>query len=140
MSFRIVARGGTFRQLAVPGTGGTCPEATLFCCRVVKGQYEKNGKTYAVLSLESAAGDVDMVARIDRFILKHAKPAYTPLAGHMLTVKLPGDLKYADEASDPCPPWTLEQDAYVDVVVRPGAFGDFGYCFLIQRIKPHKIM
>lgn len=133
---RVVTR-GRLRQLENP-RGGGAPEARLYACEVLKPPYDRGGKTYVQLAL--GLGDVDVLRRIDDLIHQQARPAFSPLStagdGLRVVAKLPGTARFEDVAGDPCPRWQLHAGQRVDVVLEPGAFGDFGYCLLVRRIKP----
>jgi len=138
MQLRTVSR-GKLRQLATAGGGPV--EARLYACRVAKAPYDKNGKTYLVLDLAAALGDLDVLRAVDDHVRRVAGARFSPLldGGAQLVVKVPpgGAVKYENDDGNPAAAWRIEDDAYVDAVVRPGAFGDFGYCWLLHRVKPH---
>lgn len=135
MQLRAVTR-GKFRQVVGPGGGPV--EAALHLCQVVSPPAAKNGKTYMTLDISECLGDVDLVKRVDAWIDKHASPRFSPLLpGHArLVVKLPPGVRFENVTGDPAAPWPILANAVIDVVIRPGAFGEFGYCWLLQRVKP----
>lgn len=135
MQLRAVAR-GKLRQLTT--AGGEPVDVKLYACRVVKEPYDRNGKTYLGLDLSATLGDLDALRQVDDFVAKHASNGYSPLMpGGNLVVKLTASTKYENSDGNPAARWSIAPDAYVDLVLRPGAFGDFGYCWLVHRIKPH---
>lgn len=108
----------------------------LYNCEVTRAPYAKNGKTYAELDVGSAAGDVDVLRQVDDRIHRACSPAFTPVMGRRLIVKIPKTLVYEDAAGDTTDAWPIERGAVIDVVLTPGAFGQFGWCLLAQRVKP----
>jgi hypothetical protein len=142
MQLRAVTR-GRFRQLVSAATGAT-PSVALYNCTVDEPPYERGGKTYVSLDIEDAVGDVDLLREIDAFVDSAAKPAFSPLAtASLLIVKVPAHgVRYdaEDGSRDLDGAFQLRRGQAVDVVVRPGAFGAFGYCFLLQRVKPHAVL
>lgn len=133
--FKAVSR-GKFRQVAL--RDGRPAEATLYNCMVDKAPYQRGTKTYAVLDLSDAIGDLDVLRRIDEFIDATAKPEFSPLSFPLAVIKL-ASTAYADADGLPCEPFFLKRGDAVDVVLRPGAFGTFGYCLLLHRVKPHAV-
>jgi hypothetical protein len=143
MVLRAVLR-GRYRQIEFSKNGGPV-EITLYGCQVVAAPADKGGKTYMTLDIsgDDCGGDVDMLHRVDDFVaasVPRGGPAFSPLLpGGRLVVKLPagGGVRFETATGDPAPePWAILTNAIVDVVIRPGAFGTFGYCWLLQRIKP----
>ena len=139
MHLRAVTRGRL--QHLVVGGGQQPPEARLYGCRVRRAPYEKNGKTYVVLGVQDALGDLDVLHRVDDFVRRQHPGSYSPilLETGAVIAKLTSATKYENEDGDPAAPWHVRQDAAVDVVLRPGAFGSFGYCWLVHRLKPHAL-
>lgn len=131
--FKVTQR-GTLRQLLHPD--GTPVEAPLYGCRVIKPPYTSNGKTYMLLDHTGCTGDLDVVKAVDDFIRATARPAFTPLATGTLLVKLTRATKYETAGAVPGFAFTPSEGQAVDVVVGPGAFGTFGYCVLVKRMKP----
>lgn len=131
---RAVTRG---RMRQVAGPGGRAVEAALYGCQVVRAPHDKSGKTYMTLDIGSCVGDLDVLRQVDDFVKKHAAPNFSPLlpGGH-LVVKVPAGVKYENAAGNPAAHWPVLTNSVIDVVLRPGAFGDFGYCWLVQRLKP----
>lgn len=138
MKLRAVARG---RLRQVCGVGGKPVDVELYGCLIARPPWTKANKTYVELDLAAAAGDLDALKEIDDFIDRAAHPQYKPFdkIEARLVVKIPAaSVRYEDEVGDRVPgDAVLLTNAVVDVVVRPGAFGDFGYCWLLQRVKPH---
>lgn len=120
------------------------PEARLYGCRVSKPPYLKNGKVYCGLDLEDARGDFGVLQKVDAHVAAAAGgEGYSPVTfgggpGGRPTgvlVKL-ANVKWENVDGDPAAPWQLLTNARVDVVLRPGAYGAFGYCWLLHRVKP----
>lgn len=133
--FRATVR-GRFRQIV--HADGQAVEAALYRCAIDEAPYERNGKTYLALDVADAVGDMALLRECDDFICSQARPAYSPVAAApLLVVKVLPTTRYEDDVGRPAAPWTPRRGQEVDVVLRPGAFGDFGYCLLLQRIKPH---
>ena len=140
MQLRAVVR-GKFRQLTTAGGGAV--EATLYNCVVEKPPFDRGGKSYATLDLSDAVGDVDAVRKVDAFIRGAAHPAYSPFQAsgprETLVIKVPRTgvaWELADGATSLDGPYELHEGQRVDVVLAAGAFGGFGYCWLLRRIKP----
>lgn len=127
---------GKFRQLVT--SDGLPVVATLYACVVDKAPYLKNGKTYVCLDTSGAVGDLDLVRKVDAFVDSQAKPDFSPVWGSRLVVKMPATLTYATDNGEAGPPFVMNAADVVDVEVTPGAFGKFGYCWLMRRVKPHK--
>jgi len=134
MQLRAVSR-GKLSQI-------TCKDrpvdAALYGCMVVRAPEAKvGGKVYMTIDVSQCGGDMDVVRAVDDFIQRRAQPRFSPLLPTgQLVVKVPAGVKYENSEGMPAAPWTVLTNALVDIVVRPGAFGDFGYCWLLQRIKP----
>ena len=141
MRFVAVKR-GKFRQLATEANAPV--DAHLYALRVTRVS-ESDGKTYVVADASDALGDVEVILGADAFIRRAANPRFSPVgrgdgtdAGTLsLTLKLLATTKYADDIGHPAPPFVPAVGDLVDAAVRPGAFGDFGYCILVQALKPH---
>lgn len=138
-SFRAVQR-GRYRQLVHAGSGRPV-DVALYGCTVDAAPRERGGKLFVSLDIGDAAGDGDVLKRADDYIQRVARPAYSPVASApLLLVKMYPLTRFEDEAGVPVAArWPVERGQAVDVVLRPGAFGDFGYCLLLQRIKPHAL-
>lgn len=133
--FRSVAR-GKFRQLV--RSDGRQVDVALYRCVVDKPPYVRGGKTYVALDLIDAMGDMDVLRRVDEYIEKTAFPEFSPFRPPLLIVKIPTSVTYQDVAGKHATtPFLMKQGDEIDVVVRPGAFGSFGYCWLLTRVKPH---
>lgn len=144
--FRVTRR-GTLCQLA--NADGTAIDAALYGCRVIKPPYDRNGKTYMELDVTGCSGDMHLVAAVNDFIRATARASFSPLrvrrpstpgapdATQTLIVKLTRATKYETAAAVPGFAFTPGVGDAVDVVVGPGAFGQFGYCVLVKRMKPH---
>lgn len=133
--FRAVRR-GTLSQVA--DRDGRSVDVALYGCMVVVAPREKAGKVYVTLDLTACRGDVAALHAVDEFVrAQPSRPRFSPLAQQRLVVKVPGDgVAYETPDGRPVAPWPLLTNAVVDVVVRPGAFGAFGYCWLLRRVKP----
>lgn len=128
---------GTFRQV-VRAQDGQPPEVALYNCAVDQEARERGGKTYVSLDAGDAVGDLDLLKTIDQHIDRAARPAYSPVAAMpLLVVKVLATTRFEDEEGRQAPAWPLRRGQAVDVVLRPGAFGEFGYCLLLHRVKPH---
>jgi hypothetical protein len=129
---------GKFRQLVDAQTGET-PQVKLYRARVTK--TVAADKPYITLDLgmlEDQRSDAAGLADVDAFIHKLAEPRFSPLSAKTVIVKMPPkDVRWENENGDPALPWPVELHAVVDVILKPGAFGEFGYCWLVHRIKPH---
>jgi hypothetical protein len=136
MQLRAVTR-GRYQQIEDSATG-KAPQARLFGCQVLKPPREVSGKTYVTLDLEDAVGDLQVLDAVDGFVRSQATAAYSPWGrgDRRLVAKVVAATAFEDAEGDPAAPWALLQNSTVDVVVRPGAFGDFGYCWLVARVKP----
>ena len=142
MDFKAVRR-GKFMQLATPDGGPV--EVKLFGCVVVSSKYssgkdssgkDSSGKDYAKLDLSAAQGREDLV-RVAEFIdATKPKPRFSPLRFGLgnVVVKFGPGTKW-ETAIAAISEFYLEPGSLVDVVVSPGAFGDFGWCVNVKRIK-----
>lgn len=137
--FRAVQR-GRYRQV-VHADSGQPVDVALYRCTVDAAPRERGGKMYASLDVADAVGDGDTLTQVDDYICRVARPAYSPVASRpLLVVKLYPLTRFEDEAGRPVAAgWPIQRGQVVDVVLRPGAFGDFGYCLLLHRIKPHEL-
>jgi hypothetical protein len=130
---------GRFRQL-VAATTGDPVDVTLYNCVVDKAPHARGGKTYLALDIGDAVGDVDLLRSADAFIHGLARPAFSPLVEPLLIVKMPEGMSYEleDGSRSLEGAYPLARGRAIDVVLRHGAFGDFGYCVLVRRVKPHR--
>ena len=134
--FKSVARG---RLLQVAGPDGEPVDVRLYACQVIKPPYEAGGKTYAVLDASAAAGDLDRLRALNDFVRAQARPRFSPVRPDgALVVKLDRP-KWETAAGTPGFAFPLDVGSLVDVVLRPGAFGGFGWCLLVHRLKPHAL-
>ena len=111
----------------------------LYGCAVDKPPYVKNGKTYVSLDISEATGQLELLHRVDDLVHRHAKPQFSPVWGMLLIAKMNiGGVptKYETAEGDPGPAFPMPKGAAVDVELAPGAFGGFGYCWLVRRVKP----
>lgn len=123
---------GKFHQFKVPVT------VKLFDCRVVR----LKGSTYLVLDASMADDDAKAeLLRAHDFIQRHSSPEFSPLkyaresdAWDAVVVKMARDVSW-ETPKGPTDPWKLSPGDAVDVVVSPGAFGKFGWCLNVKRIK-----
>lgn len=133
---QAVAR-GRFRQLVGPDGGPVVVK--LYGCVVDAEPYVRRGKTYMTLDAGDAVGDTELLRAADDLIFRQARPAFTPVQTPLLYVKLPPDARHETADGDPAPdPLDLRRGDAVDVCLQPGAFGAFGYCLLLRRVKPHR--
>lgn len=131
---RAVTR-GKFRQVTT--SSGDPVSVKLYRCAVDEPPHDRNGKRYVALDVTEALGDLDLLRKVDAFIDAAAKPDFTPLLGPVVIVKMPLNATYETEDGDPGPAFMLQRGDAVDVELCPGAFGSFGYCWLMRRVKPH---
>ncbi len=137
VKLKAVSR-GKFRQVVDVQTGET-PEIKLYRVRITKTvAADKPYLTLDLGMLETPRSNAAGLADIDAFIRKLAAPRFSPLFAETVIVKMPPKgVRWENENGDPALPWPLELHAVVDVILKPGAFGEFGYCWLLHRIKPH---
>ena len=150
MAFVAVQR-GKFRQLARADTRDPV-ETALYALRVERvsvtnapasGKPAKTtdtAKTYVTVDASDALGDLRVLRDADAFIRRAANPRFSPLVSGpptKLTLKVVPGTTYMDDIGHPAPPFVPAVGDLVDAVIRPGAFGDFGYCLLVQKLKPH---
>lgn len=114
-SLRAVWR-GTLQQVA-EGPSGAAPVVHLRGVLVSRAPFVSGRKTYAVLELEPGAPETERVKRIDAFVrAQDVQPSYSPLGRSSVLVKVVSG--------------TARTNEVVDAVLKPGAFGSFGYCWL----------
>lgn len=137
VKLKAVSR-GKFRQVVDAQTDET-PEIKLYRARIAK--TVAADKPYLTLDLgilETPRSNVQKLMDVDAFIGRLASPRFSPLAAETVIVKVPPKgVRWENENGDPALPWPVELGAVVDVILKPGAFGEFGYCWLLHRIKPH---
>lgn len=136
MKLQAVPR-GKFRQVVDESSGET-PTVKLYGLRIAK--VPSLQKPYATfdLGLMEDRSESKSLRDIDAFIERAASPRFCPLTAQTIIVKLPPKgIWWENVNGDPALPWPMELHAVVDVVLKPGAFGEFGYCWLLHRIKPH---
>lgn len=127
---------GKLRRLARHGRD---VDIALYACQVTRAPYVKHGKTYMELDFSVAAGDVDTLRAANQAIHAAAKPAFSPVRESAVLVKLLKTTAYETAQATLGPAFVPNQNDLVDVVLTPGAFGEFGYCVLVKRIKPHAL-
>ncbi len=134
-----VSRRGKFNTLV--HKDGSPIQAELYNCIVQREPHDTRGKTYATLDLTYARGaGVAVLQYVDARIRKEAAPEFSPLRpDNSLVVKVPagGGVVYETRDGNAAAPFTLARGQAVDVIVRLGAYGSFGYCWLVHRVKPH---
>lgn len=114
---------------------------TLYRCKVTKAPHTIRGKTYVWLDVSGCVGkDPDCARRlqdVDAYIRREASPRFSPVTESMVIAKLTRATQYA--ADDGTAAWKVDVSLgdLVDVVLQPGAFGSFGYCMLVHKLKPH---
>lgn len=146
------SRRGTLSTLLTPD--GRPVEVPAYGCAVVKTEAKAGGKTYVTLDAGAAATQplaaldtLDARLRAVDDAVRERVPGgrldFSPYAlyarggGGRLVTKLLAATAYEDVRGDPAPPWPLLPGAAVDVVLRLGNYGAFGYCWLLARVKPH---
>ena len=126
---------GKFRQ--VTASDGGPVSVRLYACTIDKAPYARHGKTYVCLDVSRAVGDLDLLHKVDAFVESQAHPDFSPVSGTRVIAKMPAGVTYETEDGDPGPRLSLTETDVVDVELVPGAFGKFGYCWLVRRVKPH---
>lgn len=134
MRFKTVSR-GKLSQLTT--SSGEPVDMRIYGCVVTKGPYVRNNKRYMRLNLDGAVGDTDVLKAVDDHVRKVAASAFSPV-GDDVIVKM-ARTAYETEDANPGFRFEPEPGLVVDVELRPGAFGKFGYCLLLRRIKPHAL-
>lgn len=122
-------RRGTLQQVVDPTTGAA-PRVALAGCVVSKAPFVRDRKTYAVLELPvgdpEQAPQLRRLREVDAFVraqeVRGQRPAYAALGSSSMVVKV---VKVAGADS-------VLTNSAVDAVLRPGAFGAFGYCWLAE--------
>ncbi len=138
-----VSRRGKFNTLVQ--RDGSAVTAELYNCIVQRepagpSAGKPPGKTYATLDLTYARGaGIGVLRNVDARIRKEAAPEFSPLRpDDSLVVKVPANgVSYETREGLPSPPFAMSRGQSVDVVLKLGAYGSFGYCWLVHRIKPH---
>ncbi len=135
--FDVVVR-GKLRRLARHGRD---VDIALYACQVTRPPYVKHGKTYMELDVSAAAGDLDILRAADRDIQNTTRPAFSPYNAERsaLLVKLLKTTIYQNDRGVPGAKFMPAHGDLIDVILTPGAFGEFGYCVLVKRIKPHAL-
>ena len=112
---------------------------TVYRCTVAKAPHEVGGKTYVWLDVSDCLGDMQRLRDVDEYIRREASPRFSPVTKDLVIAKLTRATSYATD--DGTPAWKLDvvQGDVVDVVLQPGAFGAFGYCVLVSKLKPHAL-
>lgn len=137
MSLAKIVRRGKFYQFA------SAPHVKVFGAVVVKDMYESAGKRYLKVNLQECTRQSYVrheLTNIDRAIDKAVNPRFSPVRyaeehdwGEVV-LKVLDSCSWEDAAGPAKPFWPVEHDV-VDVVVAPGAFGDFGWCLNVVKIK-----
>lgn len=138
-----VVRRGKFSTLV--NRDGTPVIAELYKCVLSNDPHpargDTSGKMYATLDLTFARGaGIGVLHSVSQRIDKEAAPEFSPLRpDKTLVVKFPagGAVRHETREGGADAPFTPVAGQAVDVVLRLGAFGSFGYCWLVSRIKPH---
>jgi hypothetical protein len=127
---------GRFRQVVDAGSRQPV-DIVLYGCKVTKAPHTANGKTYVWLDVAECVGDVQRLRDVDVFIKREASPRFSPVTERMVIAKLTRATQYATD--DGAAAWKIDAALgdLVDVVLQPGAFGGFGYCMLVNKLKPH---
>jgi hypothetical protein len=135
-----VVRRGKFDTLV--NRNGTAVTAELYKCVLANDPHLSSGKTYATLDLTYARGaGLGVLQNVSHRIDVLAAPEFSPLRpDKTLVVKFPagGATRHETRDGAAAAPFTPVAGQAVDVVLRLGAFGSFGYCWLVSRIKPHE--
>lgn len=132
-----VARRGKFSTLVT--NAGDPVRAELYGCTVHREPHLSGGKTYATLDLTHATGPgVRVLADVDARIRRETAPDFSPLAGSFLVVKF-AQTKYETVDGHAGYEFPLERGRGVDAVLKLGAFGSFGYCWTVERVKPRAV-
>jgi hypothetical protein len=134
-------RRGMFQTLTL-ADGMTPVRAEVYACTVMR-QTTNGRHRFLTLDMSDAHGDgIDVMRRVDARIRHEAGPRFSPLhdGGDDFTaiVKL-NDAEVRFETWDGgfAVPFDLNEGMCVDVALKLGAFGPFGYCWLLERVKPH---
>ena len=133
--FRVVRR-GRFRTLFRDDG----PVEVRVAGEVATPPHEVGGKTYltvTVIDADAAAALAEVDARVRA---EAGGLAFSPLmpragggAGHgNLVVKVPRDVRWASADGEP---WDPREGARLELELRLGSFGGFGYCWLARRIS-----
>lgn len=137
-----VQRRGKFSTLVADD--GSPVRAELYNCVVTRRSAGPSGKAYVTLDLTHARGaGRGVLAAVDARVRREAAPEFSPLAGDQhtptLVVKVPpgGWVKYETRDGDADAPFELVPGLALDVVAKLGVFGSFGYCWIMERVKPH---
>ena len=132
-----VARRGKFNTLVT--RAGDTVVAELYGCTVVREPHLSSGKTYATLDVAQARGSgVAVLRNVDVRIRREAAPEFSPLRPDgTLVIKIPPHVRCETREGAAAPQFTPCKGQVVDAVLRLGAFGAFGYCWLATRLKPH---
>jgi hypothetical protein len=132
-----VQRRGKFLTLTT--SSGQSVRAELYRCVILREPHVSNGKTYATLDLTHAHGPgLAVLTNVDTIIRKHSAPEFSPLmTPQKLVVKLPDQgVHYETHDGNAGYAFELRQGRSVDVMLKLGSFGSFGYCWIVERIKP----
>ena len=140
-----VAQRGRFHTLTL--SDGTTPvRAELYGCTVVS--ESTNGRNaFLTLDLSNATArsdaGIDVLRRVDARIRREANPRFSPLRqdadGNRVIAKVDdGNLRFETWDGAFAVPFEFRIGMRVDAVLRLGAFGTFGYCWLMERVKPHE--
>jgi hypothetical protein len=142
-----VQRRGKFRTLVADD--GSPVRAELYNCVVTRTSTGPSGKAYVTLDLTHARGaGRGVLTSVDARVRREAAPEFSPLAGDVTTpgttpatlvVKVPagGCVKYETREGAADAPFDLASGLAVDAVLKLGVFGSFGYCWIVERVKPH---
>ena len=120
---------GKFHQLRYDGN----PIQLLFESCVIAREIYDGGK-YVRLDLSKSSGDRQALLKIHEFIKGKANPAFSPLK-YAAENKSWDDIvvKISNAEWEPFEKY-LPKGSKVDVILTPGAFGDFGFCLNIKKI------
>ena len=125
--FRVVRR-GRFRTLFRDDG----PVEVRVAGEVATPPHEVGGKTYltvTVIDADAAAALAEVDARVRA---EAGGLAFSPLGHGNLVVKVPRDVRWASADGEP---WDPREGARLELELRLGSFGGFGYCWLARRIS-----
>lgn len=135
-----VARRGRFDTLTL--ADGTPVRAELYGC-VVTRETRNARNRFVTLDLTNATPrakqGIDVLRRVDERVRREAAPRFSPLsaADNTVITKAGDDVRFETWDGAFAVPFEFRNGMRVDVVLRLGAFGRFGYCWLLERVKPH---
>ena len=136
-----VKRRGRFDTLTLED--GTPVRAELYGCTVLKESKQANRDVgFLTLDIETttprAKQGIDTLKLVDARIRREASPRFSPLGHATVIAKVTyADVRFETWDGAFAVPFQFRQGMRVDAVLRLGAFGSFGYCWLLERVKRH---